>query len=129
LLSDETLRAVLVEPRRIRTAFLRTAAGSLDIAARMTALEAKIEPSNPVVAGAPFAVALSRATFSPAEWLPIGAQLAHEAWVLTAGAEPEPSNELRLVRRVDYAVPTSGAPRAISAYRSASTSGADAWPE
>lgn len=117
LLSDETLRAVLVEPRRIRTAFLRTAMGSLDIAARTTALEAKIDPKKPAVSGAPFTIALSRATFAPDEWLPIGAQLAHEVWVLTAGTEPDASNEYQLVRRLDYTVPSSGAPRSILAYR------------
>ena len=117
LLSDETLRGTLVEPRRIRTAFLRTAAGVLGIAARATMLEQKIDPAEPVVDGAPFSVALSRATFAPEEWLGIGAQLAEEVWVLTAGAEVEASAGLRLARRLDYEVPSSGAPRSILAYR------------
>ena len=117
LLSDQTLRGTLVEPRRIRTAFLRTAAGTLGIAGRARMLEQKVDPANPVVDGAPFSVALSRATFSPDEWLPIGAQLAEEVWVLTAGTEVAVTAELRLHRRLDYEVPSSGAPRSILAYR------------
>jgi 16S rRNA (guanine527-N7)-methyltransferase len=120
LLASETLSGTLVEPRRIRTAFLRTAAGSLDIAARLTALEAKIDPKQPSVSGAPFTIALSRATFAPDEWLRIGTQLADEVWVLTAGTEPAPQDALRLVRRLDYTVPSSGAPRTILAYRDGS---------
>jgi 16S rRNA (guanine527-N7)-methyltransferase len=117
LLSDETLRGTLVEPRRIRTAFLRTAAGTLGIAGRTTTFERKVDRDKPVVEGAPFSVALSRATFAPEDWLAIGAQLAEEIWVLTAGAEVDAGGELRLDRRVDYEVPSSGAPRAILAYR------------
>jgi len=116
LLSDETLNGTLVEPRRIRMTFLRTAIGILEIAGRTTLLEQKIDPADPVVVGSPFRVALSRATFSPDEWLGIGAQLADEVWVLTAGAEEEAPRDLRLVRRLDYAVPSSGAPRSILAY-------------
>jgi len=117
LLSDETLSGTLVEPRRIRTAFLRTAAGTVGIAGRATMLEEKVDPAKPAVDGAPFSVALSRATFSPEEWLPIGAQLADEIWVLTAGREVEATGDLRLARRLDYSVPSSGAPRSIWAYR------------
>ena len=116
LLSDETLNGTLVEPRRIRTAFLRTAVGTLGIAERTALLEQKIDPADPVVVGSPFRVALSRATFSPDEWLGIGAQLADEVWVLTAGAEVEATGDLRLARRLDYTVPSSGAPRSILAY-------------
>jgi len=115
LLSDETLRATLVEPRRIRTAFLRTAVGTLGIVARATMLERKIDPAHPAVDGAPFGIALSRATFSPDQWLPIGAQLADEVWVLTAGVEPK-ARDLRLDRRLDYTVPSTGAPRSILAF-------------
>jgi 16S rRNA G527 N7-methylase RsmG len=117
LLTDETLRGVLVEPRRIRTAFLRTAAGTVGIADRTTMLEQKVDPREPSVEGAPFRIALSRATFSPEEWLSIGASLAAEVWVLTAGSELGEVGELQLVRRLDYAVPSSGAPRSILAYR------------
>ena len=117
LLADESLSGTLVEPRRIRTTFLRTAIGALDIAQRTKALETRIDPKSPSVEGAPFDVALSRATFGPEEWLKIGAQLAQEVWVLTAGTDVEPVSGLRLVRRLDYEVPSSGAPRSILAYR------------
>jgi 16S rRNA (guanine527-N7)-methyltransferase len=117
LLSDETLSGTLVEPRRIRTAFLRTAAGTVGIAGRTTMLEEKVDPAKPAVDGAPFGVALSRATFAPEEWLPIGARLADEVWVLTAGTEVAATGDLRLHRRLDYQVPSSGAPRSILAYR------------
>lgn len=117
LLADETLSATLVEPRRIRVAFLRTAAGGLGLVARTTMLEQKVDLANPEVAGAPFDVALSRATFSPGDWLPIGAQLANEVWALTAGAEVVAPVDLQLLRRLDYEVPSTGAPRSILAYR------------
>lgn len=117
VLSDQTLSGTLVEPRRIRTAFLRTAVGTVGIAPRATVLEQKIDPARPVVDGTPFSIAISRATFSPEEWLGIGAQLAEEVWVLTAGAEVQAPAGLRLDRRLDYEVPSSRAPRAILAYR------------
>jgi len=117
LLSDDTVSAVLVEPRRIRATFLRTVAGSLDIAARTKVLEQRLDPGEPSVAGAPFRIALSRATFAPDEWLRIGAQLAEEVWVLTAGAAPSGPSDVDLVRRLDYEVPSSGAPRTILGYR------------
>jgi 16S rRNA (guanine527-N7)-methyltransferase len=117
LLFEESLRGTLVEPRRIRATFLRTAAGSLDLAGRARVLEQKVDPKSPALAGAPFDVALSRATFAPSEWLRIGATLATEVWVLTAGGEPDAAPEMDLVRRLDYQVPSSGAPRAILAYR------------
>ena len=98
-------------------AFLRTAVGTLGVASRTTMLEQKVDPAKPVVEGAPFSVAVSRATFAPEEWLRIGARLADEVWVLTAGTEVEVIGELRLDRRVDYQVPSSGAPRALLAYR------------
>jgi 16S rRNA G527 N7-methylase RsmG len=117
VLSDATLSAVLVEPRRIRATFLRTAAGSLGVAARTKVLEQKVDPRAPSVAGAPFRIALSRATFAPDEWLRIGVKLAEEVWVLTAGAAPSGASGVDLVRRLDYEVPSSGAPRAILGYR------------
>jgi 16S rRNA G527 N7-methylase RsmG len=117
LLADATLHATLVEPRRIRTTFLRTAAGVLGLSNRTTMLEQKVDPANPIVDGAPFGIALSRATFAPKDWLPIGAQLADEVWVLTAGTDLDPPPGLVLARRLDYRVPSSGAPRSILGYR------------
>ena len=117
LLADASLHATLVEPRRIRTAFLRTAAGALGLSSRATMLEQRVDPANPRVDGAPFQIALSRATFAPDDWLPVGAQLADEIWVLTAGADADPPAGLILARRLDYAVPSSGAPRSILSFR------------
>lgn len=117
LLADATLSATLVEPRRIRTTFLRTAAGALGLSNRTTMLEQKVDPANPVVESAPFGIALSRATFAPKDWLAIGAQLADEVWVLTAGTDVDPPAGLVLARRLDYEVPSSGAPRCILGYR------------
>ena len=117
LAAETSLRGVLVEPRRIRTAFLRTAVGSLGLADRTTVLESRVDPASPYVAGAPFDHALSRATFAPAEWRRIGLELAHEVWVLTAGTDLDEDPDLELVRRLDYTVPSSGAPRAGIAYR------------
>ncbi|MDH3654217.1 MAG: class I SAM-dependent methyltransferase [Myxococcales bacterium] len=117
LLADATLHATLVEPRRKRTTFLRTAAGALGLANRTTMLEQKVDLANPIVDGTPFGIALSRATFAPRDWLSIGAQLADEVWVLTAGTDVDPPAGLVLARRLDYSVPSSGAPRRILGYR------------
>ena len=80
-------------------------------------IEGRVDPESPDVAGQPFDVAMSRATFAPREWRRIGAELATEVWVLVAGEEPDETLELELVRRLDYAVPSSGAPRSILGYR------------
>ena len=117
LAAGSSMRGVLVEPRRIRTAFLRTAIGSLGLGDRATVLETRVDPASPDVVGAPFDVALSRATFAPGEWRRMGVQLADEVWVLTAGGSLDEDAELALVRRLDYVVPSSGAPRAAIAYR------------
>lgn len=117
LLAHEMLSATLVEPRRIRMAFLRTASGALGLGARARMLEQRVDPAAPEIEGGPFDLALSRATFAPAEWLRIGAQLAEEVWVLTAGVEPAAPQGLRLERRLAYEVPSSGAPRTTLAYR------------
>jgi 16S rRNA G527 N7-methylase RsmG len=116
MLADASLHGTLVEPRRIRVAFLRTVVGTLGLAERARALEAKVDPVKPQVEGAPFTIGLSRATFSPEQWLTIGARIANEVWVLTAGAEPAPIGDLWRTRRLDYDVPSSGAPRTILAY-------------
>ncbi|MDH3199656.1 MAG: class I SAM-dependent methyltransferase [Myxococcales bacterium] len=115
LLASPGHRATLVEPRRKRTAFLRSAIGSLDLADRALVLEQSVDPDAPLVTGAPFDVALSRATFSAGRWREIGSRLADEVWVFTAGTDPVES-DLRLLRRIDYEVPSTGAPRSTLAY-------------
>jgi 16S rRNA (guanine527-N7)-methyltransferase len=120
LLSEPTLAATLVEPRRIRAAFLRTAAGTLDMVSRLTVLERRLDPGRPDAPGSPFDVALSRATFAPEVWLRVGIELADEVWLFSARAEVEPAVGIELARELRYAVPSSGAPRAIFAYVRAS---------
>ncbi len=117
VLSEESLRGTLVEPRRIRATFLRTAIGKLGLEDRARVLEQRVDRSAPSVEGMPFDVALSRATFAPEEWLGIGSRLAKEVWVLTAGAGVSPPEGIRLARKLDYEVPSSGAPRNILAFR------------
>lgn len=117
LLAAPDASATLVEPRRKRTAFLRSTIGSLGLAARASVLETRIDPDAPCVEGAPFDVALSRATFAPNQWLAIGSRIAREVWVLTAGVPvlgPPPS--MKLQRQVEYVVTSTGAPRAAFAY-------------
>ncbi|MFW6023864.1 MAG: 16S rRNA (guanine(527)-N(7))-methyltransferase RsmG, partial [Myxococcota bacterium] len=53
----------LVEPRRRRVAFLRTAVGSLGLERRARVVEARVGGDAPRVLGMPFELALSRATF------------------------------------------------------------------
>jgi 16S rRNA (guanine527-N7)-methyltransferase len=109
---------VLVEPLHKRVAFLRTAVGTLPgLAGRVTVREARLEPSRPAVAGAPFDVALARATFAPASWLPLGLSLASRTLVLTAAeAAPTPPAGTACVHAIRYALPRTDAPRTISAY-------------
>lgn len=116
LLDSPGHHATLVEPRRKRMAFLRSAVGLLDLADRAQVLEQRVDPDAPVVRGAPFDVALSRATFSPEQWREIGSRLSSEVWVFTAGTDLEEAPDLHLLRRVDYEVPSTGAPRSILAY-------------
>ncbi|MCB9594954.1 MAG: class I SAM-dependent methyltransferase [Sandaracinaceae bacterium] len=112
LLSRPDLTATLIEPRRLRVAFLRTAIGALELADRCTVLEQKLGTSPP--AGAPFDVALSRATFPPAKWLQRAKGLAPLAVVMVAG-EPLPDGKRIATRR--YELPYSGKPRALGLYR------------
>lgn len=108
------LEVTLVEPRRLRVAFIRTAIGELDLGARTAVEERKL--GGPPLSGAPFDVAFSRATFEPAQWLERGLPLAPRVLVLT-GADPlpEPKGATSIASR-EYALPGSGAPRKIGAY-------------
>lgn len=107
------LSLTLVEPRRLRVAFMRTAVGELDLVDRVRIEERRLE--GPPLPGAPFDVALSRATFGPAEWLERGRRLARRVLVLV-GREPLPSAEKLEVRR-DYQLPFARTPRSIGSYR------------
>lgn len=108
------LRATLVEPLRKRVAFLRSTLGALGLAPRVRVVEGRIDEDHLAVEGAPFDLALSRATFPPERWIPLGLALAPEVLVLTAAASPEPKSEARIAHVEPYALPFSQAPRHIT---------------
>lgn len=112
----EDLRVVLLEPKGKRVAFLRTAVGTLDLAARVKVVEGRIEPRRPVVpAGGPFDVACSRATFDPATWAQTGLALAPSTLVLLAGEDAPPplGAGSREEASAGYELPFHRAPRRI----------------
>jgi 16S rRNA (guanine527-N7)-methyltransferase len=114
-LLEPALELWLVEPRAKRVAFLRSAAGSLELAGlRVDAKRVEDLPD------ACCDVALSRATFAPDEWLAHGARLARRGvWVLLArGAEPVLPG-WQPARAVDYLWPFSGAERRAVLYERA----------
>lgn len=105
LLAPE-LQVTLVEPRAKRAAFLRTAIGAL----RLGRVELLPRRSEALPSGG-FDVAVSRATFPPAEWLREGARLAPRVWVLLArGAPPSLAGWGATADRA-YSWPLTGAPR------------------
>lgn len=111
------LDLTLVEPRRRRVAFLRTAIGSLGLASRVRAIEGRIDLARPAVVGGPFDAALSRATFAPDVWVGVGLALAPRVLVLTAASEPPaPPPGAQRLRSVDYTVPSTAAPRAVTVF-------------
>lgn len=100
-------RAVtLVEPRAKRVAFLRTAKGQLRLDTKIVG-----ERSDALGAGC-CAVAVSRATLPPEEWLAEGARLAQQrVWVLLArGAAPSRPG-WQVTSEVDYEWPLTQVPR------------------
>lgn len=107
-------KLTMIEPLRKRVAFLRTVIGSLDLAARVKAVEGRVEPGKPSAAGT-FDVASARATFAPEDWIPIGLALAPACLVFTAGEPPTPAGA-RLAHRTPYALPWSLAPRVLARY-------------
>lgn len=109
------LSLTLVEPLRKRVAFLRTAIGTLDLGARARVEEQRLESPAPFAGR--FDVAMSRATFEPAEWLERGLAIAPRVIVMS-GAEPLPdvASAERIETR-EYALAFSGSPRRIGLYR------------
>jgi 16S rRNA (guanine527-N7)-methyltransferase len=103
----------LVEPRQKRVAFLRSAAGTLAARPPVSVSEGR---SNEVAAQS-HDVAISRATFSPAEWLREGARLARRrVWVLIARASPPELEGWSCRVAIDYEWPLTQAPRRALAY-------------
>jgi 16S rRNA (guanine527-N7)-methyltransferase len=110
------LGMTLVEPLHKRVAFMRHAIGTLKLGDRVTVLERKLELGGDAPRGAPFDVAMSRATLAPEEWLALGLLHAHEVLVLgVPGKDPRPESA-RALDTVTYALPSSSAPRAIWKY-------------
>jgi 16S rRNA (guanine527-N7)-methyltransferase len=83
LCPDLTLR--LLEPIAKKAAFLRTAVRELGLTGRVAVETRRVQAVSP----ATFDVALSRATFPPRSWLPIGADLVRpggRVFLLASGA-------------------------------------------
>lgn len=107
------LQLTLVEPRAKRIAFLRTAVGSLNLS-RPAKL---VDRRSSVLLPASTEVAVSRATFAPAEWLVEGARIARTTvWVLLARAEAPELPGWRVAQQVDYRWPLTGAARHAVAF-------------
>jgi 16S rRNA (guanine527-N7)-methyltransferase len=95
-------RLTLVEPRQKRVAFLRNASGRFPAVPPVRVIEGRSE----AVPAWSHDVAVSRATFSPDEWLKEGARLArHRIWVLLARAAPPALAGWRVLEQVDYEWP------------------------
>ncbi|MEO0324750.1 MAG: RsmG family class I SAM-dependent methyltransferase [Myxococcota bacterium] len=107
------LEITLLEPRRRRVAFLRTAVGSLGLAPRVRVVEGRLG-DGPEPELSPFDVAMSRATFAPKEWLRRGPWLAPRVLVLAARDLPPGADGVWR-----YEVPSTGAPRVVGSYLSA----------
>jgi len=115
------LKVTLVEPLIKRVSFLRTtlsAIGRTDIEVKRARVE-DLEPHG-------FDVAISRATFSPEDWLAIGTKLVGitgDVWVLLAKDDaPDTSSiepKISLVDAFEYVLPNSGHPRRAVRYAKA----------
>jgi len=117
LILRSDLTAVLVEPLRKRVAFLRTALGTLGLVERVSVREQKLDVEAEGIAGeAPFDLALSRATFAPELWLPLGLRLAPSTLVLLAAQPPPSAAGAELESMLEYKLPSSGAERKIAHY-------------
>jgi len=106
---------VLVEPIHKRVAFMRHAIGTLGLGERMTVLERKLEPDDVALPGAPFDVAMSRATLAPADWLSLGSMHARRVLVLTARDDLADGERESIEADAGsyYTIPSSGADRWI----------------
>lgn len=111
-LTRPDLSVALVEPKRKRAAFLRTAVGAAQ-AANATVHCARVEQ----LVLTRWDAAVARATFSPERWLQIGSSLAPSVWVLLAdGAVPASSADFEQDRDVVYRWPLTGVLRRVVVY-------------
>ena len=110
------LRLTLVEPRRRRVAFMRTAIGALTLSSRVEIREHRIDEENPQASilgdSPPFDLAYSRATFSPEVWAPLGSKIASRVVILS----PEPFDGLpeHAKEIYHYTLPNSHTQRSIT---------------
>jgi 16S rRNA (guanine527-N7)-methyltransferase len=110
-LLEPELPLTLVEPRLKRIAFLRTAVGTLGV---KTSLK---EQRSDALADHCADVAVSRATFSPEEWLAEGARLARRrVWVLLARATTPALVGWRVAEELEYRWPLTGVSRRAVAF-------------
>lgn len=116
LLARDDLRGVLLEPRRRRVAFMRTAVGALGLSSRAEVIEGWLADDATEAPGGPADVALSRATFPPDEWLARGSHLAPRVLVLLGRGAAPARPGWALVTERSYVVPSSGASRRVLAY-------------
>lgn len=108
------LVVTLVEPLSKRIAFLRTVLGTLG---RTDIVLAKEKGEATAVRGPNgWDVAISRATLAPAQWIPLGLQLAPVAWALLAREEAPEVPSTRLTEDVAYTWPLTNAGRRAVAY-------------
>lgn len=111
------VNAVLVEPRKKRAAFMRYAIGCLNLQARVSVVEQRLDLDHPdaLSAGQQFDVALSRATFSPEVWQMVGLALGHKCVVLGTDTllQVSPLAPARLLQQRSYVWPYSNALRTV----------------
>ena len=109
------LTFTLVEPLRKRVTFLRTAVGSLGLAARVRVLEQKVDWRLPNVDGSPFDLAISRATLAPDKWLEVGQKLApHVGLFHSSSKHPHPGLEIASEIQLKL---NDGRPRFVAIFR------------
>jgi len=111
-LARPDLRLTMVEPRRRRVAFVRTAVGTLGLGGRAEVREGRFEAETI----APGAVLMSRATFAPAEWLTLAAPVASRVLVLLGREAPPELEGWAPIFDESYPVPRTGAARRLVAY-------------
>lgn len=108
------LELTLVEPLAKRTSFLRTVVGTIG-RADVTILRERGEALAARLPNA-FDVAISRATLTPPEWIPLALRLAPAAWALLAREEPPEVPGARIDADLAYTWPATGAQRRAVRY-------------
>jgi 16S rRNA (guanine527-N7)-methyltransferase len=105
------LKMTLCEPAQKRASLLRMAVGQSRAAIVVEHCRAED------LVGRRFDVAVSRATLPPAEWLPLGARLADEVWVMLAKIAAPSLEGWSAVEDVTYRWPLTDVERRLVCYR------------